>query len=272
MTTNPLSTDPEVIAVAGDWHGNLVFALQQLLRIHQAGAQLIVHVGDFGYFTPGPTARRFLLRLDQSLAELGLTLLFVDGNHEDHARLAARAIDPSSGLRTLRPTIHHLPRGLRWRWAGRTWLALGGAVSVDRHRRRDGHDWWPQEVIDEHDVRRAVEAGPVDVMVTHDAPAGVRIPRLRSTRFPAHAVADAEAHRVLLRSVVEQVRPRSLWHGHYHVRYRDELRLGSPRADWRHSGTGEQLSCVVHGLGDDGGHWAENVAFVGPDGAPVTPS
>ena len=30
--------------------------------------------------------------------------------------------------------IWHLPRGHRWRWHGRDWLALGGAVSLDRGR------------------------------------------------------------------------------------------------------------------------------------------
>jgi hypothetical protein len=43
--------------------------------------------------------------------------------------------------------IWHLPRGHRWRWHGRDWLALGGAVSLDRGVRTAGVNWWPEEEI-----------------------------------------------------------------------------------------------------------------------------
>lgn len=70
-----------------------------------------------------------------------------------------------------------------------------------------------------------------------------------------------------MRTVVDAVRPRHLWHGHYHIRYGDRLDLGwdADRPDW--SG-----DCVVHGLDCDQGCWADNIALVGPDGAALTPA
>ena len=40
--------NPERITIAGDWHGNETYALEALKHAHEAGAGVIVHVGDFG--------------------------------------------------------------------------------------------------------------------------------------------------------------------------------------------------------------------------------
>ena len=174
---------PGIVAIAGDWHGNLRWALDRIADAHTAGATTIVHLGDFGYWVPDPATRKYLFRVNKRLGELGMRLLFVDGNHEDRDRLAALPVDPASGLRPVRDHIAHLPRGYRWTWQdedGRswTWLALGGAVSVDRHHRRIGKSWWPGEVLTEADVAAATSDGVMDVLVSHDAPARVSIPNI----------------------------------------------------------------------------------------------
>lgn len=156
-----LPTAPETIAVAGDWHGNLRWALGRIADAHAEGVQTIVHLGDFGYWVPDPATRKYLFRVEKRLAELDMQPLFIDGNHEDHNRLNALPIDPASGLRSISAHVAHLPCGHRWTWRdhdGRawTWLALGGAVSVDRHHRRIRKSWWPREVLTKYDVTRAV--------------------------------------------------------------------------------------------------------------------
>lgn len=257
-----------IVAIAGDWHGNLRWALDRIDDAYTAGATTIVHLGDFGYWVPDPVTRKYLFRVDKRLGELGMRLLFVDGNHEDHDRLAALPVDPASGLRPVRDHIAHLPRGYRWTWQdedGRpwTWLALGGAVSVDRHHRRIGKSWWPGEVLTEADVATATSGGVVDVVVSHDAPARVSIPNIdRKLGWPADVMTDADAHRRLLLAACEQLRPRQLWHGHYHCRYDGELDLGSVdyRPDW-------DGVCLVHGLDCDQGSRDGNLVLVAADGA-----
>ncbi|WP_096303532.1 metallophosphoesterase [Jatrophihabitans sp. GAS493] len=105
---------PDRIAVAGDWHGNLWWAQQAIDRAAAAQAQVIVQLGDFGFWTMTPATRKFLQRLEARLDEHNIRLLFVDGNHEDHDRLNARPINPDTGLRLITDHIHHLPRGVRW--------------------------------------------------------------------------------------------------------------------------------------------------------------
>src|SRR6516225_8423012 len=140
---------PERIGVAGDWHGNMAWATRAVRKISALlpadGPRIIVHLGDFGIW-PGPGGREYLSRLDAALTAAGAVLSFVDGNHEDFAQLARLRPGPD-GRAQVTERIWHLPRGHRWRWHGRDWLALGGAVSLDRAVRTAGADWWPEEEI-----------------------------------------------------------------------------------------------------------------------------
>jgi len=228
----PSGVDPWRVLLAGDWHGNLGWALRVVDHAADVHAEVIVHVGDFGIWQ-GSAGMKYLRRLDQRLTERGLRLVFIDGNHENHDLLATYPVG-ADGTTPITATIRHLPRGHRWVWHGHIWLALGGATSLDRDVRVPWVDWWPGEAITAAQAARVIADGPVDIMLCHDAPAGV--PRLEQRigpnpqGFPAAALRSAHQHRMLLRAVVDAVRPCQLWHGHYHWAYRDELVLdGSHR-------------------------------------------
>lgn len=221
---------PERIGVAGDWHGNTAWAVHAIGKmaglLPDGAPRLIVHLGDFGIW-PGSGGQEYLARLDAALEEKDADLWFVDGNHEDHSMLAQLRPGPD-GKAQLTRRIWHLPRGCRWQWHGRRWLALGGAVSLDRAVRTAGQDWWPGEEISYQQAVNVVRAGPADVMVTHDCPAGV------DHSFPPPpsywASADLrrnEAHREMLREVVLAVKPKALMHGHLHLAYRRRVDLGA---------------------------------------------
>lgn len=216
--------DPRRVLVAGDWHGNWHWASKVISRIPQllAGEQrpLVLQLGDFGIW-PGAAGRAFLGRTSRALREADAQLWFVDGNHEDHDQLdrelRCRPKDPPWRDRPvqLEPRIWWLPRGHRWTWHGRRWLALGGATSVDRKARAPGRSWWPQEEITLQQAREVTDAGHADVMVTHDCPAGVP---LQLPPPPGWWDIDrANRHRDLLRDVVDVVQPGWLMHGHYHL-------------------------------------------------------
>lgn len=210
-------TDPARIVVAGDWHGDATWAcgvigmLPGLLP--DESPRRIVHLGDFGVW-PGLTGDRYLREVGDALSGVDGELWFIDGNHECFPRLHAIAPD-GAGRRMIGDRIRWLPRGHRWTWHGRTWLALGGATSVDRPARIEGRSWWPQEALNLADCELAARA-TADVMVCHDAPSSVplNLPR------PAPGwweLEPAERHRELLQAVVNDVRPRWLMHGHYHL-------------------------------------------------------
>jgi hypothetical protein len=125
-------------------------------------------------------ARRsiFLLLCEQS----GVRLFVVLGNHEDYDRVASMRADDDGWLFLKDyPRLRFAPRGHTWvDDSGTRIAALGGAGSIDRNLRRPGLSWWPGEELTDDDCARLVhnvrEQGwpRVDVMLTRDAPAGLR--------------------------------------------------------------------------------------------------
>lgn len=243
-TSDPLA-EPARIAFAGDWHANAWWAERAIADARTRYADVVVHLGDFGYlFTD-----QFLGRVSAALAEAELDLLFVDGNHENHPKLLRYPIG-ANGLRRVAQRVWHLPRGFRWQWAGVRFLALGGAHSVDRPHRVPGVSWWKEETITPEQARHAIDGGAADVLVSHDCPAGVPIPGLDDgTLFPWAEIMRSDEHRGVLRDVAQAVRPRLIWHGHYHRRY-------DATADF---GYGPVRVC---GLDCDGTRMEENVQVV----------
>lgn len=208
------------LLVAGDVHGDTRWfdTLCGLARLH--GCDTVLQLGDLGYWEHTADGVRFLDGADYHLASNGLQLVWVDGNHENLPLLHERyPVDPVTGLRRLRSRIHHAPRGHRWTWWGVSFLAAGGAYSVDVDWRRDAMAkgsfalWWPEEELTDRDVARCVDGGQVDVVVAHDAPWGVPLEGIDPGDHPA-----GNRNRERLREIVDAVRPRLLWHGHYHRR------------------------------------------------------
>lgn len=60
-----------------------------------------------------------------------------------------------------------LPRSHRWEMGGRSFVALGGAPSVNRLKLTEGIDWWPSEVIQEEHVEATIAGGHAEVMLAH---------------------------------------------------------------------------------------------------------
>lgn len=239
-------TEHNGVAAAGDWHGNSRFARAAIQHADEAlNCKTIIHTGDFGYHF----STHFLDNMNDQLAERDMMLYFVDGNHENFHVLYTYEI-AEDGTRPLRDRIIHLPRGFRWDWNGETWLALGGAVSVDKDWRTPGHEWWSEEQLSFGDMLTASRA-PADVMITHDCPSGVDISAIRGNPhgFPAHSLREAEAHRDHMRLVVDEVKPGLLIHGHYHTRYVDML-------------IGEDYFTEIQGLDCDGAPLNKNMIRV----------
>jgi hypothetical protein len=236
---------PSRILVAGDWHCNRYWALNVIHRVPQLLAseqrRLILQLGDFGIW-PGDEGRRYLSAVSTALGQVGAELWFIDGNHEDFTllgQMASSATVPDGRIR-VRDDIYHLPRGHRWAWHGREWLACGGGVSLDKAVRRPGLDWWPQEEITDEQEAAIIGGGTADVMICHDCPAAV--PHAFRPPPPQWNPADLarnDAHRRRLQRITEAVRPRHLMHGHLHRAYHRTCDFG-------------QGPVQVTGLGPDG--------------------
>jgi hypothetical protein len=221
---------PQRVAVAGDWHGNTGWAIRVITEaaeiLHATENHAIfLHLGDFGIW-PGPGGRAYLHKVLRTLRENDAELWFIDGNHEDFNQLGAFRRDSDGRGHVAKDPLErvtriwHLPRGYRWQWHGRTWLACGGAVSVDKAIRTKGKTWWPQEEITDAQEASIIAGGPADVLITHDCPSGVvhSFPPPPDWWAPRD-LARSDAHRERLQRIVDATRPAHIAHGHLHMAY-----------------------------------------------------
>jgi hypothetical protein len=233
--TEQSTADPQFVVLAGDWHGNVNWVLNYALpQAQQMFTQvqdwnerkIIIQLGDFG-FRPVP-GNEYLEAISQALVQSGMELWWIDGNHEDWPGIRDLVIESGNGIVTEPvplpglPAIRYLPRGTRWTWRGKRWLAVGGAVSVDKLMREEGVDWWPDEEITPVQADAIIAAGPADVLLSHDVP---------DCWFPSNLGAPADgwlpmipvarAHSRLLENIAAFTEVTRNFHGHYHVSRND---------------------------------------------------
>ena len=228
--------EPTKLMVAGDWHGSYRWVELVFERARAQGCDTILQLGDFGYWPAWEEHTQtqtgispFLARVHELAERIGIPVYWLDGNHENHG-----ALTPGQGDRWVR----HLPRGHRWQWWGKTWMAVGGGVSVDKEARTPGYDWFPEETLTPEQFEHCLREGPVDIIVSHDCPAGVLIPGVHALQkqgkietgelrtdcwFPLAQLYESEAHRGLLRDIVDRTGARLVLHGHYHVFHHSPL-------------------------------------------------
>ncbi len=134
--------------------------------------------------------------------------------------------------------VTFLPRGHRFELGGRSFVALGGAPSVNRHRLTEGVDWWPTEVIREEHVEATLAGGHADVMLVHDSPGPPyctepveAILRGNPWGWPADILEYAAQGVDRVTRAVLGVRPRLLAHGHFHVAGEAVVRLPGAEHD-----------------------------------------
>lgn len=246
------------VGVVGDTHGHAGWLRKIVNTMAAHHADVVVVVGDFGFWAHEGEGRQFLDHVNARAAHAGIPVVFVDGNHENHDLLGRLARRPD-GSASVRSHIVHAARGWRARWAGVTVAALGGAASTDRFGRKPrvaGYDWWPEERLTQRDVARLAAGGTVDVLFTHDAPASALVPVDHDRADDP----DTLENRRLVQSAVVATHPGLVVHGHHHVRYSGEAAWIDRNAS-QVSGELVWQSARVEGLACEGTQW-RNWAFV----------
>ena len=137
----------------------------------------VIICGDFGGIWYGNERDNYWLNW---LEKKNFTTLFVDGNHENFAALSQYEECSWNGgkVQFIRPSVIHLMRGYVFDLEGIKIFAMGGARSSDRMFRTIGKSWWPQEMPNAEEIRRArqnlaINDNQVDIMITHDAPQSI---------------------------------------------------------------------------------------------------
>lgn len=219
------------ILAVGDTHGNAKFWQHIFSAMSYLEYDVVVQVGDFGYWTHVPGGEEYLDFLELHCEQKNINLFWVDGNHENFDDLYSLPIQ-DDGFRHVRPHIFHIPRGHTWEWDGVKFMGFGGAYSIDQMDRvvnemqGDPKSWWPQEFITDDEVEKAIAAGPVDVLFAHDVPEGnqgLQEAFVLQKGWALDPIELSRQQRVQLRRVFDSARPSQLIHGHYHIRYNGEL-------------------------------------------------
>lgn len=225
------------VLVVGDIHGSKTHLTDAVARAGDLGAEAVVQVGDFWladrhWSRFSPLQAEFMWAAHDS----PLPVVVVDGNHEIWPALGRYALSPAARDAQLARRPLHLGgslwwawRGSTWRWGGRAFGALGGAVSPDKQLHEVRHYRWPEEATTDEDLERLlanVDAefdGRLDVLFTHDAPAQVQGLVSQMRDIPLDVLRDAERGRRLLGEAVGYTKPACVLHGHWHQANREQL-------------------------------------------------
>ncbi len=105
------------------------------------------------------------------------TVLFLDGNHENHSALDMYPVESWHGgkVHKIYENTYHLMRGQVFELCGKKLFVMGGAESSDKAWRQEGFSWWPREMPSYEEYEEAVtnlerRGGKVDCILTHCAP------------------------------------------------------------------------------------------------------
>jgi len=213
-----------IIGFIGDCHGNWSDLAIAMLRLQDCDN--IVQVGDFGFWPP----------IIKEL-EVSRPIYFIDGNHEHFPFLWERVDRNILKPQEVHPNVFYLPRGTVVEWGGMRFGCMGGAVSIDRQNRKEGIDWFPEEVASYSEMMKLMtNESPIDVIIAHDCPNWAIENRL------SHKNDDSSlAHRKMMDRMCQAVNP-SFWvHGHYHFRNH----VIHPNFGWDCMGLGCAPECII---------------------------
>jgi hypothetical protein len=228
-----------IIGLIGDLEGDGDWAVDVLRTLGERGDVATAYqLGDLR-FGMGQRHREYLAAIESVCAEFGIQLLGVNGNHENWGRLDELWTEPrwrnEDGSHKPIGVSEHvalLPRGHRWEMGGRSFVALGGAPSVNRLLLTEGIDWWPSEVIQEEHVEETIAGGHAEVMLTHDSPeppyctdSVADTIRNNPWGWPDSILAYAQEGIERVTRAVIGVEPLLLVHGHFHVADEAAVRL-----------------------------------------------
>lgn len=218
-----LELDGSLIAVAGDWHADIEWALRNVELIRMNGVDVILHVGDFGYgmYESPEAEEEAMRRLSTLLAVFGMKLYVTLGNHDNWVRF--NALTPGEdGTFEVWENIFFMPRGYRFSINGVSFVSLGGAASINYEDLTEGIDWWKEELITMGDLYRLGDEHAT-VMITHDAPEETQALFGRKNKLSQNWSVEAYQYSNLsqrsISAAVAQVKPNVLFHGHYHTDY-----------------------------------------------------
>ena len=165
-----------MIYVTGDTHGNIDFKKLKhyFSKRYVTRQDYLIILGDAGIVWSEDDCYIY------DYESLGLTVFYVDGNHENFDLLGKFPIVTVNGTKChrLSQSIYHVLRGEILILNGLSFFCMGGATSIDKYLRVEGVSWWQDENISTKDIENGLSnldrvGYKVDYVITHCAPSGI---------------------------------------------------------------------------------------------------
>jgi len=166
-----LSGDNLMIFITGDTHADIDY--KKLLALKEKKLSYddyLIICGDAGICW-SPETFAYHLELYNAI---GCTIIFIDGNHENFNMLNQFPLVEYLGalMHQIDKHIFHVLRGEIMLIENKTFLCIGGAISIDKAWRTPYITWWPEEEITYHDIDNALNNlqkfdNKVDYVLTH---------------------------------------------------------------------------------------------------------
>lgn len=208
------------IQITGDTHGS--FDIRKVTKFFEntensyTKEDFLIICGDVGVCSMAGKAYEADTR--KVLRELPVTVLFIDGNHENFADLNSYAVAQWHGgkVHIIEDDIIHLMRGQVFDIEGKLFFTFGGAYSIDKMSRSEGIDWFPQEMPSKEEYQEGMDNleqvdFKVDYIITHTAPTEV------VSELVLGLVDDELELRQYLQRVSEWTEFSAWYFGHFHV-------------------------------------------------------
>lgn len=201
-----------MIYITGDTHGLIDFVKLKDYFSHKyvSRKDYLIILGDAGIIWDKDYKNTLI-----QYSFLGLTIFFIDGNHENFALLNEFPVIHKNNARVhvLNEGIYHVLRGEILILNNISFLCIGGAESIDKKNRKENMSWWKEERITEYDVDKAITNLAtthlkIDYVLTHCAPDCIAVKEL-------NFVSDESTKQ--LGRLCPIVETKHWYFGHYHI-------------------------------------------------------
>lgn len=214
-----------LVMFAGDWEQNDKYVRKVLLRASQKGCKYVIATGDVGICA----LSNFLEFLYYESLRFGLTIIMVDGNHDDLMFIKSAPLE-EDGYRLLMPNIYYIERGTVFSIGDAIFLGVGGAYTIHRNNTQmyleynqepyiKYRDWLDEETISDEEFNLSLLAGKVDVVITHDAPIQDKVPFIKDSFISEEDSLKSFEHSQKIGKIMMATQPNYLFHSHYDVFY-----------------------------------------------------
>ncbi len=206
--------------ITGDTHGMLdIGKTVEYFNEHEGEYNkddYLIILGDVGVCGFNPEEEK---ETRETLRNLPVTVLFIDGNHEHFDHLNAYPVEEWNGgkVHMIYDDIIHLMRGQVYNIDDKKFFSFGGAYSIDKMFRRVGFSWFPQELpcpAEYEEGFKNLEASDwkVNYILSHTSPREV------GAAMGYGEMSDSEIElRQYLQRVADNTEFDAWYFGHYHI-------------------------------------------------------